>query len=245
MSIIARMRQEIKGAILAGAFTVSGIGGLPQPVRAEAPEPIVQPNTATSRLGAESPILVFNQETYVPTEADLEQINSITQIFLDAGANPDFTKLMTDRFFDEFDEYFGILKAPETFGFQYSPFGKDNPVGIDFYANEELVTNSDGVNFSHLTNTISIIVGDDGTLFSPRGDVELFPLEILPEIVEANLVMDGMEAVEWESDLADPARQFVLKEITTPFTSYVAAGDTMGNLFLGTESFTPISAESK
>ena len=238
------MLRGLETTALVTAITFSGMGGIPAPTKAETDllQPVVRTD-ASARLGSENPILTFDQEVYIPTEADALRISSITQIFLDAGANPEFTQLMTDRFFGEFEDYFGILKAPKAFGFQYSPFGKDNPVGIDFYANEELVSDSDGENFSYLTNTLNIIVGDDGTLFSPRGDVGLFPLEILPELVEANLVMDGMETVDWESDLADPSRQFVMKEVNTPLSSYVAAGDTMGNLFLGTESFTPISAE--
>ncbi len=187
----------------------------------------------------ETPALTFNQEAYTPTEGDAMQIQTIAGIFLEAGANPDFLRLMSNRFLNDFDKYFGILQTPNSFGFQYSPFGKDNPVGIDFYANEELLTDPDGKNYSYLTNTIYLTVGDDGTLFTPRVSVDLFPVETLPEMVEANIVMDGMESIEWESDLADPSRQIVLKEIRTPSTSYIAAGDTMGNLFLGTESITP------
>lgn len=238
------MRQEIKGAILAGTLTISGMGGLPAPTKAETdlPHPIVQNNTA-ARLGTENPTLTFDQEAYVPNEADFTQISSITQFFLDAGSNPEFQKQMNDRYFSEFENYFGILKGTNTFGFQYNPFGKNNDVIIDFYSHEEVVVNPDGEEFTYLTNTLNIKVGDDGTLHTPRESVDLFPLEFLPEIVEANIVMDGMEAMEWKSDLADPSRQFVLKEINTPFTSYVAAGDTMGNLFLGTESLTPVSVE--
>lgn len=238
------MLSEIKGTVLAGAVTFSGLGGIPQTARVEAnlPQPIIRTNVGTSS-GTETPIITFDQETYTPSEEDALQISSIMQVFLDAGTNPDFANLMNDRFFNDFDEYFGIFKAPKSFGFQYSPFGKNNPVGIEFIANEDIITDSDGNEFNYLTNAINILVGDDGTLFTPRVSVDLFPVETLPEMVEANIVMDGMESIEWESDLADPARQIVLKEVITSSTSYIAAGDTLGNLFLGTESITPASAE--
>lgn len=233
------MRSGAREILLAGAVTFSGLGGLPQPTRAVIDTP--QLTTTAVRIGTENPTPVFNQEEYVPNEYDASQIENVMLLFMESSSNPDFITQMRDRYFSDFQDYFGIHKAPHEFGFQYSPFGKENPVIIDFYAKEDVATDTNGQEFTHTINTLSLTVGDDGTLLTPRIEVDSFPLDNLPEIVEANFITMGMDQVEWQADIADPIRQMIIKEVSTPASVFMMAGDTLGNLFMGSESYLPVS----
>lgn len=227
------MRSEIKGALLAGVLTLSGMGGSPQPTRAET-------DTRTARLGTETPTLVFNQEAYVPNESDGASISEISTIFLETSSNPQFFQQMLDRYYSEFDIYFDIYKAPNEFGFQYSPYGKDKPVLIDY----AYYKGAEGEDFVRSVSTLSLTVGDDGTLFTPREEVVSFLLEDLPEIIDSNFTgVIGVNGIEWETDLADPLQQAILTQVDTPMSSVLVGGNTQGQLFYGTELIASVPAQ--
>ncbi len=242
------MLRGIDTAILAGAITFSGIGSTPQPARiSENPiKPRIETVTSmASPSKTETPEPTFNQEAYIPNEEDATFISDISRFFLETASNPVFYQEMIDRYYGDFGTYFDIYKAPNEFGFKYTPFGIDNPVMINFYAREDKDTDINGEELTHTINTLYLTVDDDGTIFTPREDVDSFPLEYLPEIVEANFITLGMEGLEWQSNTTDPMRQIIFKEVVTPLTSYSIAGDTLGNLFLNTESTLPTSIDEQ
>lgn len=240
---------------LAGALAFTGLGGIAAPAGAgEQPKQIVETDKITpfppsveesvsnSKVIIEFPKepSVFNQEIYVPNEEQAQTIDAIVSSLLETSGNPGFYQEMLDRYFSDFESYFGILIGPNEFGFQYSPYGFDNPVIIDFYETDSLVTDEDGKEYLFVTNEMSLRVGSDGTLFTPASETDSFATDEIPEIIENNYqTAEGLEDLDWQKDSADPLGEVVYKDFSADNGSYFIAGDTQGNLYLSTESLLP------